>query len=513
MKILLINPPWIVPKGYEGRLVVPYPLGIGYIASYLEKNKINVKILDILAEGFEIETEMPDRFVRFGLSEKDIIKWIKNFKPDVIGITCMFTTQSKSLHDLAKVIKSNLPKIMIVAGGIHPSSCSIEVMSDENIDFVVKGEGEETILELVKALKINNDISTVKGVFYRNDGKVEYTGDRQLIFNLDDIPFPAYHLLKVERYFKASRTLIKNYSGIYRKGRGAREGTYNRKWVSMITSRGCPFTCFFCSVRNAYGKNMWRPRSPENVLNEIEMLNNKYGITHFLFEDDNMTLDVERVKKIFFGIITRRLNITWEAPNGIRADKLDEELVRLMKSSGCTALTLGVESGDQEFLTKVVKKNLDLKDVIKATRLIRKHEIPLNGFFILGMPGETKETMSRTIRFAAMLARMGMYPEFNIATPLPATEMFDIAVKKNLFVEGSFKPTDIIIAYDKPRIKIEGYTSEQIVKLRINSTILCLLEMLLFDPKAFFIRDKTKKMINPINVIKKMFSIILKRGS
>jgi magnesium-protoporphyrin IX monomethyl ester (oxidative) cyclase len=499
MKVLLINPPWLTPKKYEEKLVVPYPLGICYIASYLEENGVKVRILDVLAEDFENKSLLSNGFVRFGLSDEKILENVKQFQPEIIGITCLFTSQSEGMHNLAKLLKTNFQEILIVVGGIHASSCPQDVMSDRNIDFVVRGEGEITMLELVKALENKNDVKKVKGIYYRENGEIKYTGDRSLNMNLDSFPFPAYHLLNMKKYFEAGR-----------KGKGSREGASNKKYISLITSRGCPYECFFCSIKNIYGK-VWRARSPEKVLEEIEMLVKKYGIVHFLFEDDNLTLDIERAKKIFKGIIERNIKITWETPNGIRADRIDEELIKLMKESGCVSLTIGIECGDQDFLTKIVKKNLNLQDVIKAVKIITKYNIPLNAFFILGMPGENKKTINKTISFARNLTRMGVYPEFNIATPLPATEMYEIAKKKGLLIKEDIAPFDIMLICGNPLIKVEGYTPKQLVNLRRKAILLCLLDMLIFNPKTFLSRKETRKLINPFYIIKKLFTLICRK--
>jgi len=498
IKVLLINPPWVTPKGYENKLVVPYPLGISYVAAFLEKNGIEVKILDVLAEDFENKSVLPDGSVRFGLSDKKVLEYVGNFNPDVIGITCLFTTQSKAMHMLVNLLKKNFPKIPIIVGGIHVSSCPEETMANENIDFVVRGEGEITAMELLNVLKNKTDVSKVKGVYYRKNGEVKYTGDRLLNMKLDSFPSPAYHLLNMEKYFEAGR-----------KGKGSREGVSNDKWVSVITSRGYPFECFFCSIRNIYGQ-VWRPRSPENVLEEIENLVNQYGISHFLFEDDNLTFDTKRAKKIFNGILKMGLKITWETPNGIRADKIDDELIEIMKKSGCVSLTIGIESGDQEFLLNTVKKKLKLQDVVRATKMITSHDIAVNGFFILGMPGETGETMKKTISFARKLARMGLYPEFNIATPLPATEMYEMAKDRGLLLREP-EPFDIMLICGNPLIKIDGYTPEQLVALRRKAILFCLIDMLVFNPRAFLSREKTRNMINPLHVAKKVLSIVYRR--
>ncbi len=500
MRCLLINPSWLTLVGYEDRVRVPYPIGLAYIAAVLEKNGHEVKIIDALAIDWKKQTRIDNETIKIGISDKELVSIAKEFSPEIIGITCMFTTQADSMYRTVSLIKSEFRKIPIIVGGAHVSSSPEEVMKNKNIDFAVVGEGEETIKELVDKLERNKKINKVKGIYYRKDKKTVFSGKRNVILDLDSIPFPAYHLLPMEKYFEAGA-----------KGKSSR-AVYSKKWASIITSRGCPHACYFCSIHGIYGRR-WRSRTPENVLDELEFLYKNYSIRHFFFEDDNMTLDMNRAENIFNGILKRGLKISWETPNGIRADGVDENLARKMKESGCVGLTIGIESGDQEFLEKVICKNLNLDDVEKAIKIITKFKIPLNGFFILGMAGETKESLEKTLNFAKRLARIGLVPVFSIAVPLPGTDMYRICKENKLLTKNEIKPMEYLVGYSEPLIKIKDLTSEEIVQFRRKAIKICLKEMFLHNPLLFLKRRGVINIIkNPTKIIKR-FKIIMRGTS
>jgi anaerobic magnesium-protoporphyrin IX monomethyl ester cyclase len=321
MKVLLIVPPLKVAKEMEEFVKVSFPIGLAYIASVLEENKIRVSILDCLAEGWDIKNIEGD-YIRIGLPEEEIIKRIRNESPDICGISSLFSSQKDQPHEIARLIKQEFPKIKIVMGGPHVSGNPLEVLEDKNVDFAVIGEGEETTLNLIKNLKKPEKIN---GLAYKKSGNIKINPPAKFIANIDKIPFPAYHLLKMQKYFEAGE-----------KGMSARRYIgESPRWATIITSRGCPFDCVFCSIHNTMGYK-WRPRSAKNVVDEVEFLYKTYNIKTFFFEDDNFSLNQARAKEILRDIIKRKLDITWQAPNGIRADMIDDELLSLMKKTNCT---------------------------------------------------------------------------------------------------------------------------------------------------------------------------------
>jgi radical SAM superfamily enzyme YgiQ (UPF0313 family) len=400
-KITLIQPPFL------DRLI-HFPIGLGYLAAVLEKNDIDVSIVDL------------------NFSDKRILRRL-NFS-DVVGISCM----TKTFPSVLKVVKeindidSDIP---IILGGHHPSVAADSCLFYPEIDFCVIGEGEYTLLDLVKILKSNGDVSKVKGIAFRNGGKVKYTEPRPLIQNLDELPFPAYHLFDLKNY---------SYNII---------GVGNAKkipWISIVTSRGCPFHCIFC--KRIYGQT-YRARSPENVLAEMEFLVSEYKIKEFLIVDDNFTLIRERAEKICDLIIERGLDVIFRFPNGIRADCVDFELLKKLKNAGMYKTAFGIESGSPRML-KIMKKNLDLNKIRKAVRMCRVLGIENIGFFVIGLPGETHESALQTIKFAKELPLDDA--SFYIATPYPGTEFFNWVVKR-----GYINPENL----DWGKLDLLNYTS------------------------------------------------------
>ena len=498
MKLCLINPPWTTVKGYEDSIRVPFPLGLAYIASYLQTNGIEVKIIDALAEGWRVRQE-ENSIIRVGLAHKQITDMVSGFSPDAVGISCMFTSQSGNLHETAFSIKNELPDIPVIAGGAHASVAPDVVLRDSNIDFVVHGEGEHTMLGLMRHLEGSIDISEVKGIHYRYEGEIAFTGQRQPIMKLDSLPQPAYSLLPMDEYFRSGEA-----------GMAPRSAT-RKKWMSVITSRGCPFRCNFCSVNLVSGR-IWRARSPASVLDEIEYLKEKYMVEHIFFEDDNLTFDPSRAEAIFNGIIERGINITWETPNGIRADRLTASLVDSMKKSGCTGLTIAVESGDQEFLYNTIKKNMDLKKLEYAVKIIKNKGIDLSAFFIIGIPGETEKTVTKTINFSRKLARKGVIPYFNIAVPLLGTEMYRDAKAKKYLQKEEPEPVDYLMAMQKPLLRTPDYDPEKLLAWRKKAMLLASLELLIHNPSSLLASETFLRLKKePLSILKNIK--ILSRGT
>jgi anaerobic magnesium-protoporphyrin IX monomethyl ester cyclase len=470
MKVLLIVPPLKVAKEMEEFVKVSFPIGLAYIASVLEENKIRVSILDCLAEGWDIKNIEGD-YIRIGLPEEEIIKRIRNESPDICGISSLFSSQKDQPHEIARLIKQEFPKIKIVMGGPHVSGNPLEVLEDKNVDFAVIGEGEETTLNLIKNLKKPEKIN---GLAYKKSGNIKINPPAKFIANIDKIPFPAYHLLKMQKYFEAGE-----------KGMSARRYIgESPRWATIITSRGCPFDCVFCSIHNTMGYK-WRPRSAKNVVDEVEFLYKTYNIKTFFFEDDNFSLNQARAKEILRDIIKRKLDITWQAPNGIRADMIDDELLSLMKKTNCTRIRIAIEHGDQKFLNEVVGKRLDLKILKDVVKKIRKNKMDIDGFFILGIPGETEQTMRNSINFAKELSSYGMNPIIGMAIPLPGTRMYKICEENQYLIKDKLTSRDYQLAYSKePVINTPTMPAQLLKKWYFRSFKETLLVRLRKDPKV-----------------------------
>jgi len=408
MNVFLINPPYYFMGELE---YLTQNLGLGYIASCLLSDGHHVEVLDALAEGKENvkRVTVDGRPVsRIGLEFDDIADRIPQ-GTDLIGITAPFSNHAVIIDDLSRAIRKRFRDAPIVLGGVYAST-QPERALESAVDFIVVGEGESPM----RALAAGKDPADIPGVWYRKDGQVVPGGRSDMIPDLDSIPFPARHLLPMEKYLMLSP-----------------RGTPDSRNATIITSRGCPFACTFCSIHPVYTRK-WRARSAENVLAEVDELIEKWGVTSIEFEDDNLTMDAERAGAIFEGLAKREVN--WSCPNGIRVDTLDAELLELMRRSGCFAIHLAIESGDPEMLAAMNKKlNLDkVREVVDACNRL---EMPFVAFFIFGHPGETERRFRTTMRFAKRLVDMGMVNcGVHIATPYPGTELLRMCREKGYLI-------------------------------------------------------------------------------
>ena len=420
MKVLLVNTGQYIPlSGYNYPISAFQPAGIAYIANVLLKDNHKVSILDCLVEAYDHEEiRGEDKYI--GLCDMEIKKRIKAFSPDVVGITIPFTSQARAGHEMAKLVKDINNKIPVVVGGSYPTTYIEKVLEDDCVDFVVFGEGEITMSVLTKKFESKSrNFQKVDGLAYKDKG-IKINKARPLILNLDDY-LMAWDLLPMDKYFQAAYE-VKSSRCV---------STYGKKWATIFTSRGCPFNCTFCVGHAVMGRK-WRPRSVENVIAEMDYLIKKYGIEHFDIEDDNFTLDKKRAKEICDAIIEKGWKIEWSTPNGIRADTVDEELIKKMKQSGCVRTIVAPESGDKWVIENLMKKNIDLKQVEQVVEWCKKYDIAIDAFFLIGMPGETRENVNQTIRYARKLRRKGIDEcLFGIVVPHKGTEIYKIVVQNS----------------------------------------------------------------------------------
>lgn len=412
MNVLLIQPPITVTKG-EIFGITPQ-LGLAYLASVAEQDGQHVKILDTIVEGYSSRFH-ENGLTRIGLEWDAIKKEVEKFNPDLVGISCPFTLMDKEMRTVAFLVKSVKPSVPVVVGGAHPSSMPEHVIRDPNVDFVVAGEGEKTFLELINKIVEGASFLDLKGLWLKVDGKIRRNERRELIMDLDLIPFPAWHLLPIEKYLQV----------------GQAHGSHKRKrYMSMITSRGCPGRCVFCSIHSVWGYE-WRARTPENVVDEIEKLVTEYRIREIHFEDDNLTLSKRRMAKICDLIIQRGLDISWTTPNGVAVNTLDLDLLEKMRKSGCYQLSFGIESGDPDVMREIINKPISLDRIRKVVSWSKSLGIWTHGFFVIGLPGESAQSIQKTISFAKETDLDSA--NFFIATPYPGTPLFSIASSEKSF--------------------------------------------------------------------------------
>jgi anaerobic magnesium-protoporphyrin IX monomethyl ester cyclase len=449
MRVCLINPPRIQSILW-GKPSVFQPLDIAYAAAVLEEQH-EVHIIDAPNEGWRILEDINGTLYRQGLTNKEIAARIKQCSPAVVAITVPFSGWWTCAYEVASIAKSVDKDIIIAFNGLHPSARPAECLTYPNIDFVAIGEPEQTMFELMAALEQGNQggLKKVKGIGFKQDGEIIFTPTRPPIQDLDSLPFPARHLLPMDAYFAAVKE-------------NPLRGEISKRWTVMITSRGCPNNCIFCSVHVINGKK-WRSRSPENVVDEIEQLVHTYRIEQIDFNDDNLTLDKKRAGAICDLIVERGIDIEWYNPTGVRADTLDENLLRKMKASGCKKLRVAPESGVQRVVDQIIGKNLNLKEVENAVVLCKKIGIKVGCFFVIGFIGETKEDIEETINYAYKLKRLGADGFiFSIATPLYGTELYEQA-KSGGYLKECFN--DEAFSEAEPLIETPEFTADDLRRL------------------------------------------------
>lgn len=429
MKATLIALPWIFNnpelQSHEG---YSQNIGIGYLASYVEKHGHTAVAIDTFAEGSDTKqavTLAGKTHYVFGLNPKDTAARIAK-DTDIVGISCPFNTQSFLIEVYAQEIKELHPGKPIVLGGTHAISFPQEALSD-HVDIVVRGEGEIPLLELLSG----KPLEEIQGILYKSEGRVMDNGLAPVVENMDELPFPARHLLPMEKYFERSQ----------------RGNEKSRRSISITTSRGCPFSCEFCSLHNLENKyaRTWRARSPENVMAEIDFLNEQYGDVSFQFEDDNIMIKRDRAKELFRQL--RERNIKWSIHSGVMINLLDEESIRLMKESGCEQLNIALESGNKKVI-KAMNKPMDPAKAEDVVRLCAKYDINVLAFLIIGYPGETPETFRETLEFLKKLRKLGLsrIAPF-IINPHRGTVLFEKCREKGYLrnvKEAAYSQADIV---------------------------------------------------------------------
>jgi len=409
VRIVLIEPPKFVKATNHLSVVAMPPLGLAYVAASLLAHGHDVAVVDAVAEGISQLTPFAPRSGIFlkGLMDNQILARISN-DTELIGISCMFSYQWLTVRHLVDRAKDRFPGVPVVLGGEHPTGLTAEVFRTSRVDYVVLGEGEETVVELAERLAGGRDVTSLPGLACREpNGRVRVNERRGRIAEVDAIPTPAWKLFDLEAYIEHNQP------------HGASRG----RFIPMLATRGCPFQCTFCTSPQMW-TTRWTPRSPALVVDEMEQYIREYRIVDFQFEDLTAIVRKDWILQFCAEIERRGLTLTFQLPSGTRSEAVDIEVARAMKRAGCHEFAFAPESGDEGIL-KAIKKRVSLPRMFESARQTMQAGINVGCFFIIGFPEDTWRTVLRTYRTIARCAWLGFSSvNVNAYSPQPNTESF-----------------------------------------------------------------------------------------
>lgn len=467
--IVLVNPPMRPEQVYgdfEAWGSVSPPTGLCYIAALLREKNYQVQIVDAEA-------------LRIGL--KETVSKVLELNPDIIGIACK-TLWINEAQKLAQVIKAQMPTVPIVAGGNHVTALprrSLQEYSD--FDVIVVGEGERTFLELVQALQSGLSLESVSGLAFRKEGEVVETSLRERVKNLDELPSPAFDLLpSLQNHYKPSLNSIK-FSPAF----------------TLVTSRGCTGKCTFCD-RKVFG-NKITFHSPKRTMEMIDDLYYNHGIRYLVFDDDNLLIKKSRAFELFDMIKKAPYKMPFTCQS--RVDTINEELLRELKSAGCFKIMFGIESGSPKILSRMRKK-ISPEQIRTAVKLTRKFGILPSGYFILGHPGETVETMEETV---ALIRETDFFDvAVMLFSPLPGSEVYEGIEKWGNYMEDWDRTNSL----DQSVFIPEGLTEELLMAYQRRCYRACL-----FRPKQLFSLHKRFSSLSHLRALSQTLGQFISTGS
>lgn len=413
-EVLLINPPITIPKYMQKRCIPP--MGISYVAASLRESGIQkVSMYDCCVEGWHIERENKKRqTITYGTPPSEILANLGSAKPNIVGISVLFSTDLRNLFETSREIKRKLPDAIVVVGGLHPTIYPKEIMEldvkyndTRTVDFIIRGEGEFRFVEFINNLKSGNIDLKGDGVVGYHEGElfVNYQRGNIKEEELDNIPFPAYDLLPIEKYFKINVPFSPVPIG--------------DRVLPMLTTRGCPVGCTFCANTNTWKKH--RKRSVGNIMEEVRWLKREFQIDEIQFADDNLTYDNEHAIAKFTELKGEKLS--WCTPNGTMVNKVTPELIEVMKESGLYQITLSIDSANARTLKELHHKPCDLNTVPGLIEKCRELGIFTHGTLVVGMPTETLEEIVDGFEYVKEHLAFTSISTF-IAAPIPGSELY-----------------------------------------------------------------------------------------
>jgi anaerobic magnesium-protoporphyrin IX monomethyl ester cyclase len=424
MKFTLVNPPITLTNPKRLPKIQP-PLGMAYLAGCLREAGHAVCVVDAIGEALGRHSPFRDGYYLHGLPIDEILDRID---PDseVIGVGIMFSSFWPLSRVLIERIRERFPRAVIICGGEHVTALTQFVMEQAPVDYAIVGEAEETVVELAAhlvAIPGSAPIEGIAGLAYRAaDGTPVLNAKRKRRRNLDEIPWPAWDLFPLENYLDSHLLFCMPLRS-------------DQRPMIILATRGCPYTCTFCSNEQMWGINYFM-RSPKDVVDEMEFYMRRYGATDFHFQDLTPIINARWAYELCQEIIDRKLNITWKTAAGTRSEALELELVKKMRESGCDELIMAPESGSEDIL-RVTRKRVKLEKVLTVARWIRDHRIPMRvtAFMIVGFPEERLRDVFRTYRYLMQMARAGFSMVYVARfTAYPGCEYHDVAVKEGRIV-------------------------------------------------------------------------------
>ena len=423
MKILLIAPYVNLYFDRSGKSVVREDFipssALLHLAAILRAKNYEPIIIDL---NNSVVHNQKEKYLDY--CKKVIIDSLNEHKPDLVGINCLFSGTFPDVLEFAKTVKSHSPNLKTAIGGIHPTSFYKEILTHCNdVDYVAIGEGENSIVDLAASIKAKNEnlLSAIKSFAYRDkEGVVKINREKNYVEDLSSLPMPAWDLLNfkefemnLDHYYNPRKLPLK-----YR--------------AAIFSSRACPLACNFCDMFLVMGKKH-RKRSAKTIVDEIEMLNKNHGVNFFSFMDDQLTLNKGHIIEVCDGIIERKLKIAFDTPNGLWINSLREEVVAKMAEAGLVKTNLAIEHGDDYIRNKIIGKGLDREKIFEVARLFKKYRVMSSGFFIMGFPEDTNETLQNTYDMMDEL-KLDTVAVFTLI-PFVGTALFKQVVKDKLFID------------------------------------------------------------------------------
>jgi anaerobic magnesium-protoporphyrin IX monomethyl ester cyclase len=412
LKIQLLHPPGIYHARNLSSLTPSLPLGLAYVAAALERAGFPVGVIDAIGEA-PTRVEKHGEFRRVGLGPADILGRI-DADTRVIGISLMFSFLWPSTRELIAAIRAARPDVLLVGGGEHFTGLAAHSMGEAPIDFIVMGEGEETIVELMEVLAAGRtDFEAIAGLAWRQDGRIRVNPRRARHRNVDDIAWPAWRFFDVKAY--DDQELV--------------NGIHKGLTIPILATRGCPYQCTYCSSPSMWTQR-WLPRDPVDVADEIEHYVRTYGATNFPFQDLTAIIRKDWIVTFCRELIRRRLNVVWQFPSGTRCEAIDDEVAPLLRDSGGRHLAFAPESGSER-TRGLIKKKMTTPALLASVRASVRAGLNVTAFFVLGFPHDTGEDIHDTVRLARRLAIEGI-DDINMSFffPIPNTELYHDLVRK-----------------------------------------------------------------------------------